>query len=234
MPDYSHRYLTINEKYKFIELFNDNADKNYLIKIFFKYHLVAILYPFIILSLLYLTISNSVNILNDVVVFVLGLITIQIKFCFAHMWAHSLMLEYDLWSVKTMPQIFGQISFVIFYAFYHHHHEKDDDWMPRLLKHSEFTDSFATAFTHWESFSLFTQTYPINHLIIKSYVFYNLYTNPISIPFFLGHEVGVILLPIAHDWVHFRLSNKFGSYYLLKPLEWLGIFATKEDHKRHH
>jgi hypothetical protein len=234
MQKYGHKYLSDEEKNDFVELFKDNVKNNPLVTLTFKYPIVAIIFPLIIIALLYFTIINCTNIFITLIFSALGILSIQLTFIMSHMWAHALMLEYDLWNVDGIPKLFGQIPSVIFYAFYHHHHKPGDFWMRAPLGHSVKMDSFATAFTHWESFSLFTQNYPFNHIFLKLYLIYNLMYNPISIPFILGYEIGVFLLPISHDWVHERKSGAFGTNYFLKPLEMIGIFATKEEHKRHH
>lgn len=234
MVKYIHKYLNNEEENKFTELFKHNVQNNFIVSLFFKSHWIALIYPMIIGFLLYGTIKFYTSVYSTIIFFLLGFIAIQLKFVFAHMWAHSLMLQYDLWNIDGMPNVFGNIASVIFYAFFHHHHRSNDSWMMKKLGHSEWTNSFATAFTHWESFSLFTQTYPFNSIIIKVYLVWVLYRFSLIWPYLLGHEIGVLLLPISHDWVHERKSSKFGIYYLLKPLEYFGIFATKETHKRHH
>ncbi len=151
------------------------------------------------------------------------------------MWAHSLMLEYGLWNVDQMPKSIGQIPSVMFYAFYHHHHTKEDDWMAEILSYGTKAGAFANAVSHWESFSLFTLEYPIPGIFAKLFVLLNLFYYPAAVaPFFLGYEIGVILLPVSHDWVHERKAASFGIYYLIRPLETIGLFATRADHRNHH
>ena len=60
------------------------------------------------------------------------------------------------------------------------------------------------------------------------------YYPSITAPYLFGYKLGVILLPISHDWVHLKKSNVFGMYYIFKPLEMLGIFAGAKDHRKHH
>ena len=61
-----------------------------------------------------------------------------------------------------------------------------------------------------------------------------IYHSPNYVIYLLGYELGAFLLPISHDWVHLRSSPQYGVYYILKTLEMIGIFATREDHKSHH
>jgi hypothetical protein len=130
-----------------------------------------------------------------------------------------------------MTHNIGQLPIVMYYAFYHHHHTKTDHWLHDTLKY----DKVQTLYAHWNSFSLFTCHYPINGILIKLFILYNMcYYFDKTIAFFLGYEIGVFLLPISHDWVHERRCGVFGVHYLLKPLEKLGVFATKQDHYTHH
>lgn len=209
MSRYKHRYLTLEEQSKFIELYKDNIGKNLFVSLFFKYHIITIIYPIIICILFYYSYYLNNNVLYKICLFILGFLAVTIKFGVAHMWAHSLMLEYDLWNINMMPKMFGQIASVIFYAFDHHHRKNNNDlWMAQQLEHSELTNTFATLFTHWESFSLFTQIYPFKYLD-KLLLIYILYYNPSTIHYILGHEVGVLFIPIAHDFCHFQYANKF-------------------------
>jgi hypothetical protein len=167
--------------------------------------------------------------------FVWGFALIQLYFIFSHMWAHALMLEYPMWCVREMDAKIYNLPIVMLYAFYHHHHTKDDNWMHDTMSYHDYRGAIATAYAHWNSFSLLTSDYLISGWLMKIFLVYMLYSYPIYFtPFLLGHEIGVFLLPISHDWVHERKSGRFGFYYLFKPLEMLGIFATKSDHIRHH
>lgn len=230
MSRYIHRFLTEEEQGRFIDLYKDNISKNFLVSLFLRHHILLLIHPMIVVSLFYLTALTY----NNILLYLLGFVMITLKFGIAHMWAHSLMLEYDLWSIKKMPKIFGQISSVIFYAFDHHHRQNNNDlWMANKLNHSQTTNTLVTLFTHWESFSLFTQTYPFKYSD-KFLLSLILYHKPITIAYVLGHEVGVLFIPIAHDFCHFQYANKFGAKYLLKPLEYIGILANRQIHNIHH
>ena len=192
--------------------------------------LFALTYPTIVFILFILMIKYSSGITVTVVGFLLGLMSIQLNFVTSHTWAHALMLEYHMWTIPQMMSKIGQLPIVMFYAFYHHHHTKTDKWLHDVLGY----DKIHTLYSHWNSFSLLTYHYPLNGYLVKMFVIYNMYFNfGCTIAYFFGYEFGVFLLPISHDWVHSRLCGVF-AYYLLKPLETLGIFATKEDHKSHH
>jgi hypothetical protein len=131
-----------------------------------------------------------------------------------------------------MPIKIGTLSSVMFYAFYHHRHEPNDDWNKNELSFGSLPGAIGTAVSHWESFSLLTASF-VSKILILMYLIRSI---KLFAPFFLGYEIGVILLPIEHDWVHYRKSCSIGTpaYYLFQCLEFIGIFATKEDHLRHH
>lgn len=233
--EYKHRYLTDDEKEKFRDLFRHNTENNPLMKRIFENKWYISVYPGIITFLLTLSILYSKSWLHSFIAFILGLVSIQLNFIASHVWAHSLMLEYPLWNIENMTKYVGQLPIVMFFAFYHHHHKHDDEWMSSTFSSKEIGANPMTAIAHWNSFSLFTMDYPIRTIFMHIFLWINLYLCCSEmVVYFLGYEIGVFLLPISHDWVHKRVSASYGIYYLLKPLEILGIFATKQDHKRHH
>lgn len=235
--EYVHRNLNDQERKDFVELFWHTVKNKPIMKhVILQKYQYALIYPLILLTL----IALEIKMYNDIVVLGLGIIfgimAIQINFIFSHMWAHALMLEYDLWNINNMNREIGTIPSVMFYAFYHHHHTKADNWAKDILSFYSSVGEMATAISHWESFSLFTLDFPVNEVIMRLFVIFTLVSFPqIFLPFYIGYEIGVILLPISHDWVHDRNSCKVGIlYYILKPLEYIGIFATRKDHIRHH
>lgn len=231
---YKHKVLNDEERQKFIALFRHNIKNNALMTHIILNKLYALIFFVIIVSLLIISITTSKSVMGFLGGLILGIIAIQINFVFSHLWAHALMLEYSLWDVEQMPKKLGQIPAVMFYAFYHHHHTKQDDWMKEELSYNTDCGAFMVAVAHWESFSLITSFYPINHILSKLFVFGNLILFPTqTTSFFLGYELGAILLPISHAWVHDKRVSKY-LYYPLKLLEVIGIFATKQDHVRHH
>lgn len=229
---YRHRNLSDKEKADFEELYLESANHNPLVRKFLQNKLYTAVFPIIIAGLLLLSYQMHFNKIFTVIAVVMGLVSIQLNFVVSHMWAHALMLEYDLWNRENMLKHVGEIPFVLFYAFYHHHHTDEDDWS-HVVSTNNFHGAFATAFAHWESFSLFTMRYPLNESM-RWFVISSLYWHPYLAPFFLGYEIGVILLPISHDWVHKKNAQKFGIYYILKALEMIGIFAKPSDHAKHH
>ena len=57
-----------------------------------------------------------------------------------------------------------------------------------------------------------------------------------SIPFLLGYELGVMLLPMAHGWQHITRS-RFGpplAAALTFFEKQLGLLASKAEHHPHH
>lgn len=243
MSTYEHRYLTEHEKAKFIELFRYNVSYNILASIFFSSfpfaRCVILIFPCISITLSYYAVvyltSGYINELSFLLLFFAGFLFLKLKFDFAHMFAHSLMLDYDLWNKNNMTRKFGIVSTVIFYAF-DHHHEDGSEFFRKGLGLTDYEYYMSIVFTHWESFSMFTYIYPFPGVcfVAKILTIFCIFSHVNAVPFVLGHEVGAMLLPVAHDWVHERLSNKYGLFYLLKPLETIGIFASKKDHKVHH
>ena len=230
---YQHKYLSSQEKEDFINLYKNNIKNNIIMKNFLENKIYVLIYPAIIIGLSILTMVTHINFPFMILSFFMGIVTIQLTFIFSHLWAHSLMLEYSLWNINNMEKDVGQIPSVMFFAFYHHHHTKEDDWYGDISIRNN-NGALSTAFSHWESFSLFTTNYPVNGTIMKLFLVYNLYFFPFLSPFFLGYELGVILLPISHDWVHEKNATRYGIYYLLQLLEMIGVFATNADHIRHH
>lgn len=232
----SPRELTEDEKKDFRELFNYTVGKNFLMRKFYQDKRYGFIYPLYILFLAVLTFKTYTNILHLICSIFLGLTCIQLNFGFAHMWAHAKMLYYRIWNIKIMPSVVDPVPIVIFYARYHHQHDKSNNWMPELSYHN-YDGSYAVAVSHWNSFTLLTTNYPINGYIVKLFMFCMLYFYTAqTASFYLAYEIGAIFLPISHDWVHERKTAKQGTllYYFLMTLEYIGIFATREVHKKHH
>ena len=240
--NYKHRELTIDEQQKFKDLYDHIIINNRFMSYFYKDQRVALIFPIIIVGLSIGTIQLTQSIYLKIIGFICGLLAIQLNFITSHLWAHALMLEYEMWTIDEMIKKVGYIGSVIQHAFYHHHNK--DKWWNNLPSDKIFGNSdknmqyrctsgnIAVAVAHWESFSLFTSNFPFQ--TIKIFISLAILKFPTIIPFILGYEFGVILLPISHDWVHFRHAAIGKFYYVLKTLELLGIFATRDDHKSHH
>lgn len=232
---YQHRFLTDLEKSRFTTLFQYNISRNILLSAYYTFPVIIVLFPILWVYLLYTSLSTSVT-PPAITFFLCGFCALKLKFDFAHMFAHGLMLDYNLWNVKSMSDAFGDIASVIFPAF-NHHHEDGSFWLRKRMFLSNVEYYSLIVFTHWESFSIFTQVYPFGttfSIVSKILLVWCLKSNPNNIlPFVLGHEFGVFLLPFSHDWVHARYISRF-CYYPFKFLEILGIFATKEKHSIHH
>lgn len=196
----SPRDLTENERKDFKELYYHIVQKNPI----HQRNIYALIYPVYIIFLLIITINTYTSITT----FISGILSIQLHFGFSHMWAHSLMMYYKLWNVESM---ISNAPIVLFYAHYHHHHKNKDNWMSELSY-----GSYKVAIAHWNSYSLLTTNFPINGYIVKLFVILSLYYNTAkAAPFYLMYEIGVIFLPIAHDWVHKRQSLNFFWYFIL-------------------
>ena len=233
--DYKHKILDNQERKDFMELFDNNINNNPLMKMIFANKLISFIFPLITFVLFVITYQTYKHIIIVLLGFVLGLLSIQLNFIVSHMWAHSLMLEYHLWTVENMLKHVGQLPSVMFYALYHHHHTKDDDWAKSTLSFNSFNGANKVAISHWESFSLFTLKYPIPNILSNIFTLTSLiYFPEIMSGFLFGYEFGVILLPVAHDWVHEKKSGVYGLQYFLGMLEYIGLFASQKDHILHH
>ncbi len=234
---YEHRQLSLTERDEFRKLFERRVRFDFLLYNMLNDKAYSIIYPIAIITLTMLTmltIIQNKSIFLLICYFCFGLISTQLLFSTAHIWAHSLMLEYSLWDIKTMKSKIGNVPIVIFAAFYHHHSSKYDDWMNKLSYHNDI-GSFIIAMCHWHSFSLLTMNYPMPGFLVKVLTFlYLVYCPHVAAPYFLGYEIGVFLLPISHDWVHKRNISEYYMGNIFSVLETIGLFATKDDHKRHH
>lgn len=167
--------------------------------------------------------------LTDILLYVVGLIYLQIFFVITHMIAHSIFLEYDAFvphnkRVPTSP--------IYYYAFYHHHCEPDnkEDWAStygEYMSGSSYDGQRAIIAVHWHGYSLLI--FP-KILLVGFWC----YMCPKLFIFFAGYEIGVFLLPFAHMWQHVT-PKKFGSFKsILHFLETVGLIADKRSHKMHH
>jgi len=234
MEELQHRELNKDEQQDLLNLYYYICDNDYIMKKMLVNKKWALLFPYIIIFLTILMITTCKNIMLSIFAIILGLLSIQLNFIFSHMYVHALMLVYSLWN-ETMINIVGNIPPVVVTAFYHHHNE--GDWAKGILSYTTPDGAFYVMVSHWVSFSLFTSYFPINGILLKLFILINLVLYPAETSgFFLGYEFGAMLLPISHAWVHnkIKVSNEKILYYSLKFLEYIGIFATKEDHKEHH
>ena len=225
-PTMIHRKLSTDERHNFIKLFKAEITKNLFMKHYYQNRKLAAVFPLMILLLVFISFIVKPSIFQTIGYFVTGIIAIQINFVADHMLVHSMMLYYELWNINTVAKEQGSIPLVMFYAFYYHHHTKNDNWA-NLSFHNKI-DSYDIAVAHWHSFSLFMSHYSVHILFAIVLI-----RNPAYVCFLLGYEIGVLLLPISHDWVHLRLSNKY-FHTLFNFFECIGIFATRSDHKAHH
>ena len=226
-----HRDLTPEERIKLVLLLECNANRNPFMKEYFQNRNLAILYPIILVTLFMASVKISTGVFSFVLLFFSGIISIQINFIFQHIYAHALMLYYDRWAPNVHSM--QDIPIVLFYAFYHHHHSKDDNWAPHLSYYNA-TGARDVAVSHWNSFFISSTEFPFGRILPKIFLPIMIYYSPRYVIYLLGYELGAFLLPISHDWVHLRSSPQYGVYYVLKSLEVIGIFATKDDHKSHH
>jgi len=255
-----HRWLSEGEKDKFSNNFGEHIKttscrRTKQLTHFFLFLFFVTLLLSIIEVVLHIQESTGYFMIHTAG-FIYGILAIQLHFIFSHMWVHALMFEYDLWFSKDlMDKEFGidrLLPPVMWDAFYHHHAEHTDiKWLENRNKdNTYYTGPFATLISHWESYFLFTMSFPYgfksNTILWFILTFYSQYRLDIFAGFLLGYQIGVILLPINHSWVHSKISISpdESPYYLcilykilehfLRALEWIGIIATSKDHKSHH
>src|SRR5579864_6862546 len=99
---YRHRELSSEEKAGFEALYLESANHNYLVRKFLQNKLYTLVFPIIVGGLLILTYQMHFNVIFTVIAMAMGLVSIQLNFVSSHMWAHALMLEYDLWNPEGM------------------------------------------------------------------------------------------------------------------------------------
>jgi hypothetical protein len=177
--------------------------------------------------------SVLTRVITQIIYFVFGVLQFQLVFVITHMTAHAeFLLEYN----RTEDE---PIKTVVYYpAFYHHHHHrggKKSDWFRHLSYHEypgETNGSINIVCAHWCSYSALRQriTYVIMAMILVA-------TRQIPTSFvwlLMGYELGVVLLPIAHGSQHIPL-RRFGALApMIQFFQYVGIFATPEEHQRHH
>lgn len=183
----------------------------------------------------------NINIYLNIVVFIFGIISLQIVFVATHIGGHALFLEYEnhvpdsrIYSgVNTSVNSEGSKSDrlpkyeVYYYAFYHHHHTKLNNWAPFLSYYNQ-AGANNIAVAHWTSFSMLADIRILLVMILS-------YISPLTLIYYSGYEVGVIILPFAHRWQHIDKSEQnilIKSIFCL--LELFGIVANKADHVKHH
>jgi hypothetical protein len=236
---YAHRYLDQEEEKKFKELYDVLFVGDPIMSLIHCDARFLAIFPMIIVALIVCTVMAKASLAAEAVAMMLGLLSVQLNFITSHMWAHALMLEYDLWETDMMLAMVGRIGVVVPHAFHHHHFLPGKDWwdsLPskRLIgdgRHAIKDGNFSIAVAHWVSFSLFTLSFPTRMVWIVAVM---LWLFPVSAVYFLFYELGVILLPIAHDWVHNRNAALGILYHILLGFERIGIIAARADHKSHH
>src|SRR3972149_5348594 len=106
---YNNRPLTIEEQNEFKDLYHDNLNNNKLAKQIMTHRVYAFIYPCNIILLLTIVFSLYRSIISNTIAFIAGLLSNQLIFIISHIWAHSLMLDYSLWNIRTMSRKMGQI-----------------------------------------------------------------------------------------------------------------------------
>lgn len=237
---WKHRTMSTQERKNFIGLYEDIKSKHNLFKfIKFSNETMTLWLMFILclysLSCYHVFYDHQTSIWKCICVFILGMICLQVIFVASHTEAHALFLEYEAHypnsqRVQKLP--------IYFYAFYHHHHmEKDntDDWATELSYHDKANDMESwhigtrnVVAAHWHGYTFFHNFGLIIVLVIMIKIM------PISVFYFFGYEVGVLLLPFAHAWQHINHKRMPLLVPIFKTLEYLGIIANKDDHVTHH
>ncbi len=220
-----HRELNKREQQELLDLYQLITDNDFIMKKMRANKYWSLLFLAIITSLFALTMITYKSVQHLCISIILGLLSIQLNFIMGHMAVHALMLDYSLWN-RNMIQIVGDVPPVVPIAFYHHH-EFDRNC---ILSYDNVDGEFNVMVSHWVSFSLFTSYFPINGYLLKAFIALTLRSAP---AYYLGYEIGVILLPIAHAWVHSKIKSS-NVCYIIKMLEYIGIVASKQDHKKHH
>lgn len=228
-----HKNLSKDEKDSFIKLYEKIENDHLLFKLMKISQTTMtgwlIYVCFFCLLCFY---SNHFKI-GNIFIILSGIICLQIVFIATHIRSHSLFLEYDEHTVKTERL---KDSPIYYYAFYHHHHTKQNHWASGMGYFSDKNSKFLTNYvsarniicSHWHGFSLLAS---VKGLILIS-IFGML--NSRVLFYFLGYELGVIILPFAHIWQHAHV-NCFGYLAsIFKFLEDYGVIANDEDHHFHH
>ncbi len=235
---YTHHYPSKTEQTSFRDLYHDVEKKYPFFQQMKKSRLTMICWFLTVVGFFAVAIDlipEPTNVVSALLCVIMGLFGLQLFFIAAHTKSHALFLEYDKMNLTYdgHNDVLCQRP-VFFYAFYHHHHTFKDNWMPELsyydrekqfvLDHDGTRNVIAA---HWHGFSLLS-----SRTIVIPIMFYLL--SPITIFYFLGFEIGVVLLPFAHGWQHIP-RERFGY---LRPLfvmfEHIGLFASSQVHDNHH
>lgn len=229
-----HQPLTDQIKSEFTELYFSSEPKYHIFMWMKKSKMNMILWTiFVITFMSFLSYFTRPNIILKFILFCIGILSIQLVFIIEHMACHALFLKYNYDELfKYYSEFFSKSPFY-FYEFYHHHHSQDDDWM-RALSFNDTKKSFILdrpgtkniIAAYWNEFSF------LSSWILMILLFH--YICPISIFYFFGFEVGVLILPFAHCWQHVE-KECFGIMkYLLYVLEFIGFVAKRNVHDKHH
>ena len=229
-----HRFLNDEEQKNFILKYREIEAKYPLFNLVRKsrFHM-WLWFLYIVLFLIYSIVQNiNNNIGVNIIVFVFGIIGLQIVFVASHIKAHAFFLEYENHipsSTSIIKSTKDRIpdNVVYYYAFYHHHHTKSNNWAP-LLSYYNYDGANNVAVAHWISYTMLGSA-RIILVIGLSFI------SPLTLLYYSGYEIAVIMLPFAHRWQHIDKSEQnMGIKLFFTILEFCGIVANRGDHKRHH
>lgn len=256
---WKHHQLDDSAREEFKRLV-ETTEAKYPLFLFLKWSSVTLLlWPmFICLLFIYAsikTISGEENIISILgwigLGLFIGIMRLSINFVATHVSSHALFLHYDdhryvfipsfqgggwksMYISKTLRKINNHLP-IYFYAFYHHHHSRVDNWLPEMSDHDgdgrnifEHEGSRNIIAAHWHGYSVLSSIYGILTIFVVCYHY------PWRIWNFLGYELGVLLLPLAHGWQHIP-PQRFGKLRpVFEVLERWGVIAGKKDHTLHH
>jgi hypothetical protein len=226
-PRFVHRNLNELERKQFIETYRDVEYQDAVFSLISQSDRSMMLWVVSIIVFILNTLRLSIEIESwyiILLIFILGIIGLQIVFVATHMEAHAFFLEYDL-HVPTNTLLPKWT--VYYYAFYHHHHSRADNWAPFLSYHNH-DGARNVAAAHWTSFSMLSSK---RILIIMLF----LHIHPLIWVYFAGYEFACLVLPFAHRWQHVAASEQnIVCRILFQFLEKIGFVANHKDHIAHH
>lgn len=218
---------------KFKELYDLIFQSNFISTIHQDIRKILI-FPLIILILVIDTYLIDFEPHIKVLAIICGFFSVHLNFIISHMWIHTLMFHYEMWSIEEMIKNIGMISPIFFHEFYRHHHKNNEnllewDSLPthHLITgpHSFTSGPLSIIISHWVSFSLFLSTYPFS---VYPIVFTVWFIYPTITPYFLGYEIGVLLLPFYIDMTFFKIIFKEICFVLPNCFN-LGINVMRKD-----
>ena len=161
----------------------------------------------------------------NVVMIVMGVLSMQIVFVASHMEAHAQFMNYSQHQPGTIIENRPPVYLA---AFMHHHQEGPEVWFPDL--HAGNPVGYHNILVaHWTSYSML--------LSMKVWLVCAMMgvLNARLGWYFCGYELAVWMLPYAHGWQH---AARERMRYVPKLMIWMlvgvGLVADRADHVSHH